>query len=416
MNSELIEKWFIKKDLSESTQSLYRLGLKKYCELIGKSPDELLEEAEREEDEGLRLRKRKIDYYLPKYKKHLEEAGNSPQTIKVYLSAVKSFYKTNQIEIPEVSNKVTDICLEKNEGRLLTRDDIQKMIETSPIREKTIIYLMALTGMSQAEVRNLTIQKFLNTVNESVDKKIETIDDLFENEKLLNDVVLIIEITRQKVHYRYQTFIPPEVTRNIVLYLKDRVYGRNDNVRIIDCNKTLFVSNKGEKLTKQGIASNFNRIGKKAGFTANEKGAYGFWRSHGLRKYFISTIINNTGDHILADYLVGHKISPIKRAYWKADPEKLKEKYLEVLPYLSIDEIKVKDFKTKEYKELKEKNKALQAQVDKINKNMEENMKTINLWKEVLPKKFQNLNKDDGKNGNDTVLAKYKIDYQDKKE
>lgn len=350
MNSDLVENWFIKKDLSESTQSLYLLGLKKYCELVEKSPDELLEEAESEEDKGLRLRKRKIDLYLPKFKKYLEDTNKSPQTIKVYLSAVKSFYKTYQIEIPEISNKVNDICLEKNNGRLLTRDDIHKMIETSPIREKTIIYLMALTGMSQAEVRNLTIRKFLDTVNESVDKKIETIDDLFENEKLLNDVVLSMEVTRQKVNYRYHTFIPPEVTRNIILYLKDRVYGRNDKIRIMEYNKALFVSNTGDKLTKQGIASNFNRIGKKAGFNVNEKGEYGFWRSHGMRKYFISTIINNVGDHILADYLVGHKISPIKRAYWKADPEKLKRKYLDVLPYLSIDEIRVKDVKSEEFK------------------------------------------------------------------
>ena len=389
MNSDLIDKWFIKKDLSESTKSLYLLGLKQYCELVDKSPKELLEEAEREEDEGLRLRKRKIDFYLPKFKKYLEDTNKSPQTIKVYLSAVKSFYKTYQIEIPDISNKVNDVCLEKNEGRLLTREDIQKMIETSPIREKTIIYLMALTGMSQAEVRNLTIQKFLTAVNESLDKKIETIDDLFEYEKLLNDEVLEVLITRQKVNYRYQSFIPPEVTRNIIYYLKDRVYGRNENVRITDYNKTLFVSNTGDKLTKQGIASNFNRIGKKAGFNVTEKGAYSFWRSHGLRKYFISTIINNTGDHILADYLVGHKISALKRAYWKADPKKLKEKYLEVLPYLSIDEVKVKDIETKEYKELKEKNKALQEQVDQINKNMD----SIKIFANNLQEKFPESNK-----------------------
>lgn len=391
MNSELIEKWFIKKDYPESTRKLYSLGIRNYCNLIGKCPEELLNEAEHEEETIPRLRNRKIDYYLPKFKKHLEDSKLAPQTIKVYLSAIKSFYKAYQIEIPEISTKVSDICLEKNDGRLLTREDIQKMIEISPIREKAIIYLMALTGMSQAEMRSLTIKKFLYAVSEVLDKKIVTIEDLFEHEKELENVVLSLTITRKKVNYRYQTFIPPEVSRNIVYYLKERTYGRNEKIRITDINKEIFVSHTGEKLTKNNVSGTFNRIGKKLGFRSSESGAYGFWRSHGLRKYFISTIINQIGDHVLADYLVGHKISPIKRAYWKADPEKLKKKYMEALPYLSIDEIKVKDIENPEFKELKEKyerdSKVKDEEMDRMNKKMEI---MDNMLKELLEKQLKN--------------------------
>src|SRR5690606_10382492 len=142
---------------------------------------------------------------------------------------------------------------------------------------------------------------------------------------------------------------------NIILYLRERCYGRNERIRITDVTKELFVTHDGGKLTKSGFSSNFNRIGKKLGFTASEEGAYGFWRSHGLRKYFISTIINNNGDHVLADYLVGHKINKTKRAYWKADPEKLKNKYIELIDDLSIDEFKGKTVQSKEYKELNDK-------------------------------------------------------------
>ena len=61
--------------------------------------------------------------------------------------------------------------------------------------------------------------------------------------------------------------------------------------------------------------------------------------------------MNQHRTHILVDYLAGHKIDDVKRAYW-ADPEKLKKRYLEALHYLSIDEIR--DIKSKEYMELKE--------------------------------------------------------------
>jgi integrase len=352
MNLDLAEKLFINKNLSKSTQSLYTLGLKQYCKLTGMTLEDLLDEAEYEEENIHRLRKRKIDSYLPRFKKSLEERKLAPQTIKVYVSAVKTFYKYYKITIPEVSTDVSDICLEKNEGRLLTKEEIQKMVEIAPIRDKTMIYLMAMTGMAQAEVRNLTIKKILDATSDALDKKIETVENLFEYEKELKEVVLSLLITRKKVKYRYQSFIPPEVTKNILYYLKERSYGRNEKIRITDINKELFVTHNGEKLTKSGVSSNFNRIGKKLGFTASEKGAYGFWRSHGLRKYFISTIINNTGDHILADYLVGHKIDKTKRAYWKADPDKLKAKYMEVVGFLSIDESKFQVFRSEEFKKL----------------------------------------------------------------
>lgn len=374
MNLDLAEKWFINKDLSDNTQSLYTLGLRQYCDMTKMDLNELLDEAEYEEDTIPRLRNRKIDSYIPRFKKTLEDKKKSPQTIKVYVSAVKSFYKYYKIAIPDVSTKVSDICLEKNEGRLLTKEDIQKMIEIAPIREKTMIYLMAMTGMAQAEVRNITVKKFLDSVSDALNKKIKTVEDLFEHEKELENVVLSLLITRKKVNYRYHSFIPPEVSRNIVYYLKERTFGRNEKIRITDVKKQLFVNNNGEKLTKNSVSANFNRVGKKLGFENSEKGAYGFWRSHGLRKYFFSTIINETGDHVLADYLVGHKISALKRAYWKADPEKLKKNYLDVIEYLSIDEMKVKDIKSKEYLELE----ARFNEYDKKFKDYEEFMKRWN--------------------------------------
>ena len=137
-------------------------------------------------------------------------------------------------------------------------------------------------------------------------------------------------------------------------------------------------------MTKTAVTSTFTKIGKRAGFKA-EKGAYKFFRSHGMRKYFISTIINNIGDHILADYLAGHKIDDVKRAYWRADPEKLKGRYLEALPYLSIDEIRVRDIKSKEYMELKEQyDKDSKAKGEEIELLKEENELTRKLVEDLI--------------------------------
>jgi len=45
----------------------------------------------------------------------------------------------------------------------------------------------------------------------------------------------------------------------------------------------------------------------------------------------------------------------MKRRYWFADPEKLKEKYLKALPYLSLENIEVHSIKSPEFKEVEEK-------------------------------------------------------------
>jgi len=78
-------------------------------------------------------------------------------------------------------------------------------------------------------------------------------------------------------------------------------------------------------------------------------------RSHGLRKYFISTISNNTGDLALADYLAGHVPDRISQAYNAPDEKKYLERYKQAYPFLSIDEIKMKDYTSPEYKEINQK-------------------------------------------------------------
>jgi hypothetical protein len=157
--------------------------------------------------------------------------------------------------------------------------------------------------------------------------------------------VLTIEITRSKSKIRHHTFIPPEATREIITYLKERCYGRNKKIRIKSNDDTIFVNVSGNKLSRDSVVTNFRRLGLKAGFQ-REKNTYSFWRAHALRKYFISIIINKTSSKIFADYTAGHKINKQDRTYWQVNPDDLKNHYLEVLPSLSIDKEKLKELKT----------------------------------------------------------------------
>ncbi|MDP1552379.1 MAG: site-specific integrase [Methanobacteriaceae archaeon] len=348
-----IDIWVLKKDLEDSTLKTYLACLRKYCKIIGLSPNELVEEADLEEENGIKLRDRKINLNLFKFKKQLKENGISESTMSLHLFAIKSFYDALDIQIPKFKTPKGDISLEKNYGKLISKKELNTLVNTAPPREKALIYLMALSGMAQAEARKLTIKKFLDSAGEVINKELKSIHDLFEAENELSNEIITLHVIRKKVNYRYITFIPPEATYQIILYLKERMYGRNKRIRIDKCDSALFVKNNGEPIDRDVIVTNFRRIGLQAGFK-KEDGAYSFWRAHSLRKYFISTIMNKIGDKVMADFLAGHKISNVDRAYWYMDPKDLKNRYLKALPYLSIDQVKVKDIKSDDFKRIEE--------------------------------------------------------------
>ncbi|KAF5036120.1 hypothetical protein DSECCO2_578420 [anaerobic digester metagenome] len=227
--------------------------------------------------------------------------------------------------------------------------------------------------MAQQEARDLKIKKILESASAAIDIELDNVYDLFKHENIVLKEILTMEIVREKVKYRQHTFLAPEVTRELISYLKERCYGPNEKIRIHNNNEPIFVSNHGTTMSRDSVVTNFRRIGIKAGFK-KDKGAYSYWRSHALRKYFISTIINKTGEKIIADYLAGHKISAQDRTYWQANPEDLKDHYLKALPYLSIDEANIKDYETKEFRELN----------DKLIESKKESQNIKNEFREIL--------------------------------
>jgi integrase len=370
-DENLIQQWFIRRNITSGTQKAYRISLNRYLNLIGKSLFELIEEAEKEEDLVIRPRKRKVNNYLLKYKKYLEEDNIAPSTLSLYLSAVKSLYKSYDITLIDIKLNRGDIGLDKNLGKTLNRKDILRLVSVASPREKALIYLMALSGMGQQEARDLTIRKLLNSASSAIEKDLDDVYDLFKFEDDILKKILTLEITRKKIKYKHHTFIPPEAAREIIIYLKERCYGPNKKIRIKDNNDNVFVANYGGELTRDSIVTNFRRIGQIAGLK-REKGTYSYWRSHALRKYFITTIINKIGDKTIADYMAGHKINDQDRTYWRADPEDLKKQYLKALPFLSLDKAKVRDVTSKEFEEFVRESRSKDKKIEEMMKKMEE--------------------------------------------
>ncbi len=339
-DEDILFNWFSKRDLSLNTQDVYTYAMRDYCNFIDKTPSQLLDEAETEQEEIQKMRNRQIEGYLSKFKAHLKQMDQSPNTLRIKLKAVISFYRSYDITVPDMTFKKGEICLPENRGRLPTKDEISLMMSSCEPRNRTMISLMAMTGMSQAEVRHLTFKQVLDAVGKN------NIEELIESKHEICEDVHAITIVRQKVGYKYITFIPPESMEELINYITVRVNHPKKEKKPQGVNDRIFVNRFGGRLSGKAVSASMRRIGIRLGFES-EFGSYGFWRPHGMRKYFISTIINKTGDNVLAHFCAGHKVDEITGAYWYPDEADLKQRYLKSLPYLSIRGVQVREVDAK---------------------------------------------------------------------
>lgn len=96
----IVEKWLLRIDAKPTTIDSYLHSIRLYCDFLNKTPNELIEESKYDVKAGLLMDERRIETHLLRFKKHLQDQGLAPMTIKTRMTGVKSFYKSNYIELP----------------------------------------------------------------------------------------------------------------------------------------------------------------------------------------------------------------------------------------------------------------------------------------------------------------------------
>lgn len=351
--TELLELWFYTNGLGDSTQEIYTRIMKQYAEFLDKNIEEIYENALQEEKENIFFHERQYRTDMIRYNNYLEKEGRSVNTRKTHMAAIKSFFEAHGIREPKVKFKRGNTGKKENWGHLLSKDEINTLIEVCNTRDKAIIRTMALTGMSQQEARELKIKDLLTSVSNELKERIRNVEELFKVEKELENKVLTLNMRREKVSYDYITFLPPEAIKAIIIYLKERQFGRNKKIRIKNTKSPIFVLRDGKNMGINSVSAVFKAAGKRSGLDIDhEVGVYRSWRSHGMRRYFISTIMNELHMHDEADFMAGHQISEQNATYWRSDPKKLKKVYLKALPYLSLENVEVYHIESEEFKDI----------------------------------------------------------------
>lgn len=324
----LIQDFFTSIEAAKNTRKNYLRGLQHYTNLTGLTPEELIEGAEQEILDGVLMRKRKIKTHLLRFKEYLVSNDYAPSSRSSWTAAVHSFYVAHDIDLPRLKTRGVQPLL-KNNKPLPTRDDITAMLAHSTPRLRAMTLTLASSGMAQNEMRHVTVGEFMDGRDA--------------------DDITMLHVRRFKVNKDYITFLSPEATEAVSVYIADRERREERKLKRDDL---IFATRSGKPTDRRDIIRAFARVAEQSGIE-NEPGTFNRVRPHALRKFFYSTLLNNGADIFFTKFLMGHTVDQTHEAYFRADAQKLKERYIKFIPFLSIENVEARVIESREYADLK---------------------------------------------------------------
>lgn len=374
----LIIEWFKHIRAKTHTQESYLHCMQEYTNFTAMSPEELIDEAEEEIEARIKPRKQKIKGHIIGFREHLENKELAPLSVENRITGVRSFYKSNDIIIPELQRRESTATVLEAHKPIPTKDDIRKVLEIADPLEKAIILVGASSGLAVNEICDLKMREF------RPDK-----DKWLPNSGYDPETgITTLSLRREKKQVDFITFLSPEASKAVLDYLsyreripkngkeeyaiplrKQRVVYNNDSEpegylfikRSIDDKYLQTGDEELRKLNDFTVQEMYRMLCEKAGMCA-DNGTRNTFRSHGLRKFFNNRLIAAKCDPMIKEFLMGHKIpDKTKASYFVADPTELKELYKDFVPFLTIEK-QLDISESPEYLKIKQENKILQAE------------------------------------------------------
>jgi len=268
---------------SESTYNLYMVALSRFCEFVGKDPDQIIEE--RLEDLQSRDPRRMARYeeLLMEWAKYLEDIGLTRGTVGTYCRAVKSFFKSNWVPL-SVRTPKTWVT---REDRRMTREDLAKMVEVGDLRGKVLVLFLSQSGMSISDFLSLRWADIYDELEAGVEP-------------------IHIHVVREKTMHKYDTFVGSATAEQLRKYVKK--YSPKPSEPLL-------------KICASTARNILSAMSKKAKIEPKI-------RPHTCRKFF-STQMKTAGcPNELVEYWVGHVLA-YRGAYFIPSVEEQRKIYSE---------------------------------------------------------------------------------------
>jgi integrase len=257
------------------------------------------------------------------YLMSLRERKLSYNSISTRLNAIYHFYDMNDISLNkkkikmfkgEYTRKVVD--------RAYSHEDIRKILDVSDLRGKTIVLLMASSGIRIGGLPDIRI------------RNLEKINNIYK--------ITVYEGSNSQ----YFSFCTPECTSYIDAYLEFRTnngenldkdsYLVRDQFDISDLEQ---IKNLSKGMSISGIESLLSVILLKSGLrtATHNRNRKEIARAHGFRKFFTTQCINSKINPEIREMLLGHKIG-LASCYYRPTLEDFIQEYSKAIDLLTINE------------------------------------------------------------------------------
>ena len=329
---------FINSINSDETKREYNLKLKYFMRFCNKPTySDMLLTSENELESRIR------DYIV--YLRH--DRKLAPATVSSYIAPIIHFYEMNSLSVhwkrlKKFKAKSRAIV----EDKPYTKEQIKKLVEAAPMRDKAMILLMASSGMRRGALSTIRLKDI----------------DRIEKYHILKFRVYTNE------QESYVTYCTPECTQYIDEYLRWRERLGEKFTPNTPLFRVKFDSitqiNRPKPISPFTITfiihSLLDRTGVRVPGT-NHKQRTELMQTHGFRKFFKTTGINAGVHPLYSEYLMGHK-SGLTKSYFKPTDQELLEGNDKALGYLAA----INDLTINEEHRLTKKVNELQLKNDQI--------------------------------------------------
>ncbi len=235
---------------------------------------------------------------------NLANKNLAPKTVGAWAASVRKFLLSNGIELKRSTQiKIYNI----HEDTLPAKEDLRKVLSNCTLRAKTIILLLASSGLRVGELRNLK----LSDIDITSDPSIIRIKGLTAKER------------KSRI-----TFFSTEAKQTLQTYLDHR----KTNGHQMTEEAFLFTTKDGSQMSYQNLQFILNNVFKKV--SKKEGKRYGL-HAHSLRKFFKTQLISAGVPGPIVDKLTGHA-RYLSQEYELYTDDQLKEWYSKGMKNLDL--------------------------------------------------------------------------------
>ena len=353
-NNELLKNLAISCNHSEETQRIYRLALTNYASYFNQDLDELLAEAEEDENNNIKWKRRRVKAKLTEYRHHLLQKY-ALNTVKKHMIAINKFYRFYDIEIqklPMINEKSIQKAHPIYFKDLPDKEIIREAVSIASPFMKAVILFICSSGCGRAETLNLTIQDYIDALSEYVPRRCRNIYEIIDITNEDKNIVPTFNIRRLKTNKYYTTYCSPEAVKAMNAYLLTRTDPLTNESKLF-------------KTHPQYLINNFQKINDYLGL--GKVGNYNRFRSHMLRKFHASALYNDGMSLDKVNDLQGKSKNKTDQAYFMVNPEDLKYDYIQHLPAVTINkEVEKLSIKSPEFAQMENENQVLKTELDEL--------------------------------------------------